>query len=261
MSTARAGQNTNAAAEMARKLQDPLANISVIMTDNDILFRTGDGETSYQFQIQPVHAIDFPEYGFTLIPRAVIPIVGAAPLADIPGLENPQPAGGGTTWGLSDIITQVFFAPKTESNWKWGAGPQISWDTHTDSMLKGPGWGAGVAGVLTGSLTPAVSLSFIVGNLWAFQGDFNTLLLQPMLFYNFDSVPGAYIGYNAVITADWKADSGNIWTVPLGSVVGRTFDMGGGYGLDLMVGAYANVAKPEGGPDWSLKFGVNFLLP
>ena len=42
------------AAEMARKLQDPLANISALMTDNDIQFKTGDDDSSYSFQLQPV---------------------------------------------------------------------------------------------------------------------------------------------------------------------------------------------------------------
>lgn len=68
------------AAEMARKLQDPLANIKAIMTDNTIGFNTGDDEgTSYGFQIQPVYAIDLPDKGFTFLPRVVIPITGLEP--------------------------------------------------------------------------------------------------------------------------------------------------------------------------------------
>ena len=111
------------AAEMARKLQDPLANISALMTDNDIQFKTGDDDTSYSFQLQPVYAFDFPEQGFTFIPRAIIPIIGAAPESTFPKLGDPRPAGDGTTWGVSDIVTQFFFAPKTEAKWKWGVGP------------------------------------------------------------------------------------------------------------------------------------------
>ena len=54
------------AAEMARKLQDPLANIKAIMTDNTIGFNTGADEgTSYGFQLQPIYAIDLPESSAT----------------------------------------------------------------------------------------------------------------------------------------------------------------------------------------------------
>jgi len=38
-------ESSDSAAEMARKLQDPLASIFAIVTDNDILFKTGDDET------------------------------------------------------------------------------------------------------------------------------------------------------------------------------------------------------------------------
>ena len=66
------------AAEMARKLQNPLANIKAVMTDNTIGYNTGiDEGTSYGFQIQPVYAVDVPSKGFTFIPRAVIPVNGS----------------------------------------------------------------------------------------------------------------------------------------------------------------------------------------
>ena len=50
---------------MARNLQDPLANVSAFMTDNDIQFKSGkDGDTTiYSFQLPPVYAFDFPDPG------------------------------------------------------------------------------------------------------------------------------------------------------------------------------------------------------
>jgi hypothetical protein len=64
--------------EMARTLQDPLANVKALMTDNDVNFNTGskDDEVSYGFQLQPVYAIPFEKRGFNLVNRAVIPILG-----------------------------------------------------------------------------------------------------------------------------------------------------------------------------------------
>ena len=129
----------DSAAEMARKLQNPLANIRALMTDNAIGFDSGTTEdTSFVFQLQPVYAIDMPDKGFTFIPRAVIPILGLEPGTDIPPVGQPTP-GTGSTWGLGDSVVQTFFAPHTESKWKWGAGPQVSIPTATDSALEGPG--------------------------------------------------------------------------------------------------------------------------
>ena len=142
------------AAEMARKLQNPLATIKAIMTDNVIGFNTGtDKGTSYGFQLQPVYAIDLPNKGFTLIPRAVIPIVGLEPGTDTPITGengNPTPSGSNRAWGLGDTVLQFFFAPHTKAEWKWGVGPQVSIPTHTDNDLRGPDWGAGIAGVVVG---------------------------------------------------------------------------------------------------------------
>ena len=72
-----------------------------------------------------------------------------------------------------------------------------------------------------------------MGNLWFFDGKFNSSIIQPMFFYNFDFLPGAYVAYNAVTSVDWKADSVDRWTVPLRFSVGKTFDMGGGNGYDI----------------------------
>ena len=111
------------AAEMARKLQDPLANIKALMTDNDVNFNTGNNETSYGFQLQPVYAVPFEDLGFNLVNRAVIPILGVAPEAQKPVLGEPLPSGDSHTWGLSDSLLQFFFSPRTDSPWNWG----INW--------------------------------------------------------------------------------------------------------------------------------------
>lgn len=251
----------DAAAEMARKLNNPLSNIRALMIDNAVGFDTGNtDDTSYAFQVQPVYAIDFPERGFTLLPRAVIPIVGLEPGTKIPPISEPVP-GNDPVWGLGDSILQLFYAPHVESDWKWGIGPQFSFATATDPALKGPDWGAGLAGVVTGGLTSELSFSGIVGNMWSFDGDFSTGLLHPILVYTVASLPGAYLAYNAPSTANWKATGGNVWTVPLGLTLGRTFDMGGGHGFDCSIGPYYNVARPDGAADWVVRFSANWLFP
>lgn len=255
----------DAAAEMARKMNNPLANIKAVMTDNAIGFDTGDDDgTSYGFQIQPVYAIDMPERGFTFIPRAVIPVVGLEPGTRVPrvGIDgNPTPSKGNAVWGLGDTMIQLFFAPHSDSAWKWGIGPTISLATHSKSELKGADWGAGLAGVITGSITPDLAFAGIVGNHWSFNGEFNVATIQPMFFYGVPSSPGTTIAYNAVISADWNADADDRWTVPLGLSVGRTFDMGGGKGLDMSIGPYYNVVRPDGAARWQLRFGINWLFP
>ena len=250
----------DAAAEMQKKLQNPLANIKAVMTDNVIGFDTGNtDDTSFGFQIQPIYAIDMPDKGFTLIPRAVIPIMGLEPGTDVPIVGQPDPTDTKSVWGLGDSIVQLFVAPHTEAGWKWGVGPQVSLPTATKNQLEGPQWGLGVAGVVTGNITEKLSFAGIAGNHWGNSGNFNTMTLQPMFFYNLS--PGVALAYNAAISADWEASSDNRWTVPLGLSYNKTWDMGGGHGFDLMIGPYYNVVRPDGAAKWQIRFGLNWLFP
>lgn len=244
--------------ELARLLQNPLASIAAIMTDNSINFGQGQDQTGYDFQIQPVYAIPT-NLGFNFIPRAIIPIVGAPPQSDFARLGDQRPAGGSTRWGLSDITTQFFFSPSEVGGLKWGVGPQVSLRTRTDSRVAGAGWGGGPVAIIVGDSGPWGFAGFL-GNLWG-QDDFNLLIAQPMVYYNIDAIPGAYAGYNNVITINWDASPGDQWWVPLGLTVGRALDMGSGHGLDLSLGAYGLAVRPDGAPDWQLKIGMTWILP
>ena len=253
-----ASAGAQSAEDIARAMQDPLASIAALMTENTVNFNTGQPEetTGYNFQLQPVYAV--PAKTFNFIPRAVIPIIGAPQGANWPGLGEPSPASG-TTWGLGDIILQTFFNPKGEGAWKWGVGPQFSLKTATDSALAGPGWGIGVGGVLVGD-AGNFAFAALVNQHWGENG-FSVASLQPMVFYNLPSRPGFTLHYSNTITADWNGAEGTEWTVPLGLGVSQALEIGGGHGLDLLLGFYGLVARPEGGPDWQLKFGISWLIP
>lgn len=79
LSSAPASDIDDRADEMARKLQGLLSIIWAVMTENKFLFKNGQDKTNYQFDIEPIFSIDFPDQGLTLIPRAVIPAMGAVP--------------------------------------------------------------------------------------------------------------------------------------------------------------------------------------
>ncbi|MEH6552320.1 MAG: transporter [Pseudomonadales bacterium] len=212
-------QEDDAAAAMARALQDPLASIKMLATDNTIGFNSGDdeGETNYNFQIQPVYSIPRPALAKTnLIARAVIPIIGLEPGTVEPPIGPDPTPSSDSHWGLSDTTLQLYISPKSDNNWKWGLGPQISLPTHTSDRTKGPGWGLGVAGVLVGSFTEQISFAAIAMHHVGEEDNFETTAVQPMLFYNFKSVPGMALSYNNMISYNWQADSGNHWNVPWG---------------------------------------------
>ena len=254
-SDAKAGDAAAAAEAMARALQDPLANLRMIATDNTIGFNAGedDGETNYNFQLQPVYALDRPDDATTnMIARAVVPIIGIEPGAQQPPIIPDPVEDTGSQWGLGDTNLQFFISPKSDSAWKWGAGPQLSVPTHTNDRLEGPGWGLGLAGILVGNFTEQLSFAGIAVHHVG-ENDFEITGTHLMLYYNFKSVPGMSLSYNNMITYNWEADSGDEWSVPLGLTLSRTFVLENGHGIDLGIGYYEMVESPQGAPDSQLK--------
>jgi hypothetical protein len=253
-----ADAQADAAAEMARKAQDPLGDVKAIMSDNTIGLKGGpDDDVAYGFSIQPVYSL--PEQdGINQILRAVIPLVGVDPGTVIPRLgEEPRPTAG-DNFGLSDIILQYFASPKSEGSIKWGFGPQVSLKTRTSDRQAGPGWGGGAAAVVFGG-AGNWSIGAIASQHWG-EDNFSLFTLQPIVMYNFESSPGTYIGYNNSITYNWNAESDERLTLPLGLIIGKTMLLGNGDGLDLSIGVYDLVERPDNGPESQIKFGISYFF-
>jgi hypothetical protein len=246
----------SAAEEMARKLADPLADIHAILFENDVFFfDSGNGQKKgehYSFKLSPVWAIDVEDKGYSVIPRAVIPLNGRFRST----IDHV-----GRTWGLGDVTLQIFIAPKIESTWKWGIGPQFSFETSRKPQLGGIGYGFGLSGVLVGNLSSQASLAVLVSNVWSLDGKHSIASIHPFLTYYFKSFPGLYINYQQATTINWKAEGAKV-NLPIGAGIGRIWALGGrGYGLDFNFGIYFYPIRSERAPLWSLKFGIGFVFP
>jgi hypothetical protein len=127
-------------------------------------------------------------------------------------------------------------------NDRWGLGPSFA-ALH---LAKGDPWVYG----------------FLVNNVWSVGGGsdptYNNLLLQP--FLNYKLPEGWYLTSSPVITADWRAESSQRWTVPLGGGVGKIVHFGR-LPVNLQLQGYYNVVAPDDGPDWTIRFQIQFLLP
>ena len=90
------------------------------------------------------------------------------------------------------------------------------------------------------------------------RGNANGFLIQPFVNYNLSS--GWYLTSVPVISADWKAPSGQKWTVPMGGGIGR-FVRVGQMPLSVQAGYYYNVEKPDGAAGWALRLQLRLLFP
>ncbi len=100
-------------------------------------------------------------------------------------------------------------------------------------------------------------------NVWSLTsnkqgGAYNNGLIQPFVNYNFPE--GFYLTTAPILTVNWKADSSQQWTVPVGGGVGKIFHFGK-LPVNTQISAYYNVVKPDFGPNWQLRAQVQFMFP
>ena len=202
--------------------------------------------------IKPVYPQSINE-DWNWIHRALIPIV------DQPNLG---PGGLGEECGLGDIQYQGFLSPAKPGKWVWGVGPVMEFPSATDDLLGSEKWSAGVGGVLVRMDGPWV-FGTLVNNIWSFAGDgdrpyVNRMTLQPFVNYNLPE--GWYLTTAPLMTANWNADSKDIWTIPVGGGAGKVVHVGK-LPLNITLQAYYLAAKPDAGPDWEVRFQVALLFP
>lgn len=63
-----------------------------------------------------------------------------------------------------------------------------------------------------------------------------------------------------IVTANWKASSGNTWTVPFGGGIGRIIKFGN-QPVNLSAQFYGSAKYPRFGAPWSMRLQLAFLFP
>ncbi|MCV6584250.1 MAG: hypothetical protein OIF47_01810 [Marinibacterium sp.] len=255
---AQADDGCDAQCQIARKVQDPLANIRAVITDNTIGFDDERDPLAYGFQVQPVYSL--PTTGdYNVILRGIVPIVGARNGVVLPPLGGGPRGSAQYDWGLGDVVLQAFVSPRGSGGIKFGLGPQISLRTRTNDAAAGPGWGGGLTAVVTGA-SGRWTYGGIVGQHWG-QDGFSVASINPVLMYNSDLFGGSYLGYANTMTYTWDAPGSERWQVPVGVTFGKTFPRADGSAIDVNIGAYSLAARPDGAAKSQLKFGLSLVWP
>ncbi len=235
---------------LAKTTQNPVGDlITVPMQFN---FNGGgdlEDRTLFNFNLQPVIPFQVSP-GWKSIARLIVPV-------------NSVPGPSGTRFsGVGDIQAQLFLTPSTPGKIIWGAGPVFSLPTATAAPLQTGTWAAGVGGVVVKMAGPFV-LGGLLSQFWpmADAGDepeTNLLTMQPFVNYNFGT--GWALSFAPIMTANWDAESGEEWTVPIGIGITRT-TVFNRRPMNLGVQYYYNVERPDGSAGQQLRFVVALLFP
>ena len=244
------------AADLAKAVQNPVADLISVPFQNNTNFNVGPGEDVQNvLNIQPVVPFQLNE-NWNLITRTIIPVISQPAFFPGDSREN----------GLGDIQASVFLSPKKPSSggWIWGAGAVAQLDTASDDRLGSGAWGLGPAGVAL-KISGAWVFGGLINNVWSVstdsgRPDVNLMLIQPFINYNFPNKPGRYLTFAPIITSNWEAASGEKWTVPLGLGIGQVRRFGK-QPVNLQASAYYNVEKPTFGADWQVRLQLQLMFP
>jgi len=243
------------AEDLAKAAQNPIGNLISVPFQNNTNFDVGpQGGTQNILNIQPVIPFTVNE-DWNIITRTILPLIWQ------PGFVP----GEGTTFGLGDLQLSGFLSPSVPGagGLIWGVGLITQMPTDTND-LGNKNWGLGpTAVVLKLEKGSPWVYGVLVNNVWSLTSDhrggsYSNFLIQPFVNYNFPD--GTYINTAPIITADWKAESGQQWTVPLGLGVGKIFRFSK-LPVNTQLGAYYNVVKPDNGANWQLRAQVQFMFP
>jgi len=242
-------ENTEA---LQRASQNPVADLISIPLQNNFNFGVGpQDKMQYVGNIQPVVPFHVTE-SWNVITRTIVPFVYQPELA--PGV--------GDVFGLGDIQFTAFLSPAKPGGFIWGVGPILQMPSGTDDSISQGKWAAGPSAVvlrMEGQWVYGALANYV--SSFAGQSDRGAVsqwLIQP--FVNYNMADGWYLVSAPIITANMMADNSDRWTVPIGGGAGRIIRIDK-LPVNISLQGFYNVATPDAGPDWSIRFAIQLLLP
>jgi len=281
--------------EMSKKLDNPLSDLWMLWMQNDHMIFNGDISSKNRAvnvsYFEPVISIPVSDH-WNLVNRPVITRINAqlpdldlGPLEDnlggLPrGLGLGHPGSGAiadkllnnanwnnkAAWG--DLVYLAMLSPQTYPDFGngkllWGAGVTTMWPTASDNKFGTQKYSAGPA-ALAMYEGPKWKVGMLAQQWWSYAGnddraDVSRLDAQYFWFYQ---LPNLWqIGAAPSITADWKANSNNRWTVPLGIGVNKTFRIGP-LPIRISLEVHKTVVQPDDfGQDWNFRIAVIPIIP
>jgi hypothetical protein len=240
--------------ELAKLSQNPIGNIiNVPFQENANLNYGTEKKTKNIVNIQPVIPIEITK-DWNLLTRTIVPLI-----------SQPE-SDGGRTNGVGDTQFELWLTPASPGTYTWGFGPFVQAPTHSNGQLGNDHWGLGptVVVVHVDKESPWV-YGVTAYNVWSVgSGDespsFNNGLIQPFLNYNLPGGTGTYLTTAPQMTVNWKADSGQRWTVPIGGGIGHIFHFGK-LPVNMSLQGYYNVVRPDDAANWLIQAQIKFMFP
>jgi hypothetical protein len=237
---------------LEKQVQNPVASLISVPLQNNTAFGLGPYDrTQDVLNIQPVIPFNLSK-NWMVIARIIQPLVWQP--------DTSQTTGG--EYGFGDMVPTFFLSPRNPGKLIWGFGPAFTLPTATNTLLGQGKFSLGPSAVVLTQPGPW-TLGALVNNVWSAAGSgsrpsVNQMVLQYFISYQLKK--GWYISSSPILTANWKASSGDVWAVPFGGGVGRVMKLGF-QPVSLSAQFFGNAVYPHGGSPWSMRLQITFLFP
>jgi hypothetical protein len=238
--------------ELQKETQNPVASLISVPVQNVSNFNIGPANrTQDVLNIQPVIPVGIsPDWN--VIVRWITPVISQP-------IPTEKDIG---VYGIGDMQPTFFLSPAKPGALIWGVGPIFQLPTATSQYTGQGKFGIGPSVVVLAQ-PGHWTVGALVNNVWSVAGSgsrpaVNQFLMQYFINYNLDK--GWYLTSAPIVTADWKATSGNQWVTPVGGGVGRVCRLVT-TPVNITAQFYGNVVRPAGSSTWSMRLQIAFLFP
>lgn len=234
-------------AELAEKLQNPVADLISVQFQNNFDFGVGEHHgTLYLLNFQPV------------IPLHVTPSWNYIVRPVLPFISTSNVYGRGYSTGLGDLETETFLSPAAPGPFGiiWGLGPTAILPTATQHIFGGDVMTLGPSAVALWQRNGWTVGSLVTQN-WrvAGPGDYNGSYFQPFVSHTFKTATS--IGEDSESSYNWLNEQ---WTISFNTTLSQVFKIGK---IPVQIGLALQyfAESPVPGQQWGLRVNFTPMFP
>ena len=247
--------------ELSAAIINPLAKIWRLDFENDTIYNSGDiadSEWTNTLTFKPRLPISIDKWVLIIQPQ--VPLIDTQPKFEeslIRGISVSK------VTGVGDTILATLLGREVYKDIEIGVGPSFILPTATKKATGQGKWQAG----------PAASIFYVpkgwtVGVIpqvwWSFAGDSdredtNQMEIQYIIARHFKG--GWNIRSRPTIEADFKADSGNRWNVPVGGGISKLIKI---HKVPVLIGVeaqYSVIKQDDYGAEWTIASDITVVIP
>lgn len=229
--------------DLRMELDNPVSAMQVLSLDSENHENSGPyNRTQSLFNVEPRFFSKGVSWNFIHYPS-------------LPLVLQPQENKNASDFGLGNLEYRGYLTPSHTATWPWGVGAAFRVPTGASTIFPENKFAAGIA-VAVVYQKSIMTLGGEGVQLWS--DNVNETRVRPIVKVR----PGkkTTIGFLDTITVNWNAEEDQRWTIPTGIEVSQLFRSYEDMPVNVSLGAFGNVVRPEHTSDWYWRISVDLVM-